>query len=498
MLNFSSSKPDAFLFSSEPHTSTPSASSYVGNAGLISGSLDGSMHGVLAGVRGPFTPSQWMELEQQALIYKYMNANAPIPATLLISIRRSLSSSRFTSFSAGSLGSNTFGWGSLHLGFSGNADPEPGRCRRTDGKKWRCSRDAVADQKYCERHMNRGRHRSRKPVEGQHGHAAKAMPVIAATPTAPAVCGSGSSNSFTVAQQQINNVKPSITHSSSPQFDRVLANKELDDSHDLSMLYSVNSEPRETLFPIPKQHNPFEETPSRANYGLISSDSPFKSTSNCYLGNDNFVSCTEFSDQDPPTDPLGHFIKEWHRKCYNSSTITWPETEMNSDKTQLSISIPVASSDFSSSSSPTHEKHTPSPLKLSLDSGPENMNPGVVGGLPNDGNQRQASWLPTSWESSMGGPLGEVLTNTCITLMDHDKSCSSLNLMTNGGDLSPRLRSSPAGVLHKTNFSPLAGSARSSPIVEKHNFQDSIGSLHEDLLGSNLVNASAVTPSTFK
>lgn len=47
----------------------------------------------------------------------------------------------------------------------GAGDPEPGRCRRTDGKKWRCSRDAVAEQKYCERHINRGRHRSRKHVE---------------------------------------------------------------------------------------------------------------------------------------------------------------------------------------------------------------------------------------------------------------------------------------------------------------------------------------------
>ncbi|KAJ0457713.1 putative transcription factor interactor and regulator C3H-WRC/GRF family [Helianthus annuus] len=28
----------------------------------------------------------------------------------------------------------------------------------------------MADQKYCERHMNRDRHRSRKPVEGQPGH----------------------------------------------------------------------------------------------------------------------------------------------------------------------------------------------------------------------------------------------------------------------------------------------------------------------------------------
>ncbi|XP_008796981.2 growth-regulating factor 6-like isoform X2 [Phoenix dactylifera] len=449
MLSFSSSKPDAFLFSSEPRfASTPSASSYVGNAGLISGSLVGSMHGVLAGARGPFTPSQWLELEQQALIYKYMNANAPIPASLLISIRRSLSSSRFTSFSAGSLGPNTFRWGSLHLGLSGNADAEPGRCRRTDGKKWRCSRDAVADQKYCERHMNRGRHRSRKPVEGQNGHAAKAMPVIAPTPTAPAVSCSGSSNSFTVAQQQINNGKPSITCSSSTQFDRVLANKELDNSHDLSMLNSVNSEPTETLLPIPEQHNPFEESPSRA------------------------------------------------KKCSNSSTITWPEREMTSDQTQLSISIPVASSDFSSSSSPTHDKYTPSPLKLSLDSGPDSTNLGV-GNLPNYGNQRQASWVPSSWESSMGGPLGEVLNNTCITLMDHNKNCSSLNLMPNGDDFSPWLRSSPTGVLHKTNFGSLSSSTRSSPIAENHNHnvQDNISSLHENLLGTDLVDPSTITSS---
>ena len=46
-------------------------------------------------------------------------------------------------------------------------DPEPGRCRRTDGKKWRCSKDAYPDSKYCERHMHRGRNHSRNPVESQ-------------------------------------------------------------------------------------------------------------------------------------------------------------------------------------------------------------------------------------------------------------------------------------------------------------------------------------------
>lgn len=44
-------------------------------------------------------------------------------------------------------------------------DAEPGRCRRTDGKKWRCRLAVLTDKKYCERHIHRGRLRSRKPVE---------------------------------------------------------------------------------------------------------------------------------------------------------------------------------------------------------------------------------------------------------------------------------------------------------------------------------------------
>lgn len=55
--------------------------------------------------------------------------------------------------------------GGFNLRLASGTDPEPGRCRRTDGKKWRCSRDVAPNHKYCERHMHRGRPRSRKPVE---------------------------------------------------------------------------------------------------------------------------------------------------------------------------------------------------------------------------------------------------------------------------------------------------------------------------------------------
>jgi hypothetical protein len=115
---------------------------------------------------------------------------------------------------------HTVAWGSFHLGYSGNADPEPGRCRRTDGKKWRCSRDAVADQKYCERHINRGRHRSRKPVEGQTGHGASGRANSKAV--APPVTASMSTSVSGVSQQQLKSLEPP------PPADAAAANSSVD------------------------------------------------------------------------------------------------------------------------------------------------------------------------------------------------------------------------------------------------------------------------------
>ncbi|XP_074337919.1 growth-regulating factor 4-like isoform X2 [Apium graveolens] len=111
------------------------------------------------GFRPPFTAVQWQELEQQALVYKYLMAGLPVPPELVITIRRS-----FEALSARFFHHSTLGYFSY---YGKKFDPEPGRCRRTDGKKWRCSKDAYLDSKYCERHMHRGRNRSRKPVESQ-------------------------------------------------------------------------------------------------------------------------------------------------------------------------------------------------------------------------------------------------------------------------------------------------------------------------------------------
>ncbi|KAM1196951.1 hypothetical protein COP2_008886 [Malus domestica] len=42
------------------------------------------------------------------------------------------------------------------MGLGRKIDPEAGRCRRTDGKKWRCSKEAFPDLKYCKKHMHGG------------------------------------------------------------------------------------------------------------------------------------------------------------------------------------------------------------------------------------------------------------------------------------------------------------------------------------------------------
>ncbi|CAM0147374.1 unnamed protein product [Urochloa decumbens] len=117
--------------------------------------------------RYPFTASQWQELEQQALIYKCLASGKPIPSYLMPPLRRILDSALATSPSLAFPPQPSLGWGCFGMGFSRkpDEDPEPGRCRRTDGKKWRCSKEAYPDSKYCEKHMHRGKNRSRKPVE---------------------------------------------------------------------------------------------------------------------------------------------------------------------------------------------------------------------------------------------------------------------------------------------------------------------------------------------
>nr|CAB3447958.1 unnamed protein product [Digitaria exilis] len=141
--------------------------------------------GASAGGRYPFTASQWQELEHQALIYKCLASGKPIPSYLMPPLRRILDSALATSPSLAFPPQPSLGWGCFGMGFGRkpDEDPEPGRCRRTDGKKWRCSKEAYTDSKYCEKHMHRGKNRSRKPVEMSLATPAPACSITASSAT---------------------------------------------------------------------------------------------------------------------------------------------------------------------------------------------------------------------------------------------------------------------------------------------------------------------------
>ncbi|XP_074590771.1 growth-regulating factor 7-like [Curcuma longa] len=482
MLSFSStSKQDSFVLkcdgSMPSYYSTPATSSpkpYLWNPGLYSGSHDVNMNGVLARVRRPFTPSQWLELEHQVLIYKYIDARVPIPPSLLTPITRSLSSSAFPHFSPGSFGSSALGWGSFYSGYAGNADPEPGRCRRTDGKKWRCSRDAVADQKYCERHMNRGRHRSRKHVEGQSGHAAEAKPAVTPSQLATAVSGGGGSSR--VAQTLSKFTKSTVGEACPAPFNMMSLSKE-NATETGQDLVNLSTKPKSvTSMDIAEQHN--------ADFQHVSTCTRFNSCSS--FSDNNLCPTLKLEALHSQPYSLHHFIDDWPKTQTDQSTVTWPEIEdLQSERTQLSMSIPMSSSKFSSSASPNNKNVTFSPLKLSREYDLAREDSQMC--MLNEVNQRKASWIPIHWEVSMGGPLGEALTNTNSKLKDQSKnSSSSLNLMNEGWELVTQMESSPSGVLQRTSFGSLSSSTGSSPRAENKKTNRSTGSLCNELLAQPL------------
>ncbi|XP_031275273.1 growth-regulating factor 1-like [Pistacia vera] len=473
MLSFCSNKPEIALFNRSTNSflerspqptvlpyyhRTPPA--YPRPAGYGSGSLNVGMHGDFHGVKGPFTPSQWIELEHQAWIYKYISANVPVPPNLLIPIRKSVQPLGMPYSSTGSFSPSSYGWGSFHLGYATSTDPEPGRCRRTDGKKWRCSRDAVADQKYCERHINRGRHRSRKPVEGQTGHAAsgttnlKVVPMTSSVSTS-VITSDGASNSLAITQHQFKNLQPGAAK---PSVDALVSRVQGSKSGSM-MSSTTNLKSNESTFPVPKQDIPFEES-SQSVFGFLCSDSLLNpSQRSSYSNSKNYSgSFLDFNDHETQDqNPLRKFMDDWPKDESNRSILTWPE-ELKSDWTQLSMSIPIAP-EFSSSSSPNREKLTLSPLRLSREFDSSQVGLGLSNDL-SEPTQKLTNWIPKSWGTSMGGPLGEALTNTTNNV----GTCksSSLNLGTEGWDSSQQLGTSPTGVLQKSTFCSLSNSSSGS------------------------------------
>ncbi|GER29095.1 growth-regulating factor 4 [Striga asiatica] len=121
-----------------------------------------------------FSSAQWQELELQALIFRHMIAGADVPSELLHLVKKGLANSPYYVCNPIYQYYPHYQPPLVQSGYWSKAamDPEPGRCRRTDGKKWRCSRDVVPGHRYCDRHVHRGKYRSRKPVESPSAPAA--------------------------------------------------------------------------------------------------------------------------------------------------------------------------------------------------------------------------------------------------------------------------------------------------------------------------------------
>uniref|UniRef100_A0A0D9VJX0 Growth-regulating factor n=1 Tax=Leersia perrieri TaxID=77586 RepID=A0A0D9VJX0_9ORYZ len=367
--------------------STPLSAGNGGGVGMMdddAAAMNGRWPAVTARLP-PFTTEQYRELEQQALIYKYLVAGVPVPPDLVLPIRRGLDSLAARFYSHPALGYGPY--------FGKKLDPEPGRCRRTDGKKWRCSKEAAPDSKYCERHMHRGRNRSRKPVETQlvahpQPPSVAAAAAAVASPGAPLAAASNG-NGF-----QSHSLYPAIAGSngegggrnmpglfgssfgsqaSQLHMDHVAAfcatvggrtgkdlrysaygTRSLADEHSQPITEAINTSVENPWRRLPSQNSSFPLT-SYSQLGALSdlgqnapnSLSKGQQQPLSFFGND--FAAVDSAKQENQLRP---FFDEWPKARDSWSDLTDENANLSSfSGTQLSISIPMASSDFSAASS---------------------------------------------------------------------------------------------------------------------------------------------------
>lgn len=323
------------------------------------------------GGRPPFTASQWQELEHQALIFKYMMAGIPVPQDLLLPIRKSFESmsSRFYHYPS-SMSYCSF--------YGKKPDPEPGRCRRTDGKKWRCSKDAYPDSKYCERHMHRGRNRSRKPVETQTISQSSST----VTSLAASASSSGGGTFQSLPLHSITNPPGNNSHLQIDAGSYGIPNKEYrylqgfkGDVDEHSFFTEASGSARglgmdppldSTWRLMPSRVSSFPPSKQR-NGSILESDYPqlqalqdlghatiTSSLSKQQQQQHSFFG-SEFSSPEPvkqECQSLRPFFDEWPKTRDSWSDLEDERSNRTSfSTTQLSISIPMASSDFSATGS---------------------------------------------------------------------------------------------------------------------------------------------------
>ncbi|XP_054811631.1 LOW QUALITY PROTEIN: growth-regulating factor 4-like [Prosopis cineraria] len=312
----------------------------------------GTATGMMGITRSPFTLSQWQELEHQALIFKYLVAGLPVPPDLVLPIQKSFESISQRFFHPPTMSYCSF--------YGKKVDPEPGRCRRTDGKKWRCSKEAYPDSKYCERHMHRGRNRSRKPVESH------TMIQSSSTVTSLTVTGGSSRNENSQNLSTNAFTNPQGTGSGTYQTQYNLDSIPYGiPSREYRYLRGLKSEVGEHSF-ISEASGSNRclqmESPMENTWPLmttrVASNATSKSNNSTMQQSDypqhSFLSGGYASGEPVKlggSQSLRPLFDEWPRSRESWSGLEDERSKEVAFLTQLSISIPMSSSDFSAASS---------------------------------------------------------------------------------------------------------------------------------------------------
>ncbi|XP_059306556.1 growth-regulating factor 4-like isoform X1 [Lycium ferocissimum] len=310
------------------------------------------------GFRPPFTAVQWQELEHQAMIYKYLVAGLPVPPDLVAPIRRSFNAISARFFNHPSLGYCSY--------YGKKFDPEPGRCRRTDGKKWRCSKDAHPDSKYCERHMHRGRNRSRKPVESQTTSQSLSTSISHITTGSSNRSGSFQSNSsgsfqnmplYSVANSDGMSYGSTTTKLQMEPASYGINNKDYRYLHGMPPDADVAGSNTDNMWRLMPSQIPSKPMTNPKNDSQLlggSSANPFEPVikskqqpQHCFFSSDIGSPGTVKQE---PQNPMRSFFDEWPTSKESWSNLDEVSSKNNFSTTQLSISIPNAPSGFSSRS----------------------------------------------------------------------------------------------------------------------------------------------------
>ncbi|KQK13809.1 growth-regulating factor 9 isoform X2 [Brachypodium distachyon] len=261
-------------------------------------------------------------------------------------------------------------WRPVYQGFTNtDSDPEPGRCRRTDGKKWRCSKEAMAEHKYCERHINRNRHRSRKPVENQTRKTAKET-------TAGSLSSPVSQGNSKKAKAS-NELKPGSDSYWTDSLSRTMVSKaRANKPEEGSTVPPLNSTNHTlSLLSQLKQQNKQGKFSPTVDSESISSNTVLKPWERSNQQSSKDISCTQLHDRECLQSVLQNFSLHKNDK-------------IESHKNKASNHVPVTSPFYSCPEGSGNSR------------------------LTSDMTRVQEDCISSSWEMPQGGPLGEILTNS--------------------------------------------------------------------------------------